>query len=162
MLVDNINVDLLQSNVAVVTFADTARVEFRLDAFDTRTDIKNAIDDIPYSRGTTNTAEALRLVREEVFVPNRGDREQLPNIVILFTDGGSNNFERALQEARLSREEGIVLISVGISNWINMIELREIASDPDEFNVFNIESFDLITRIRSDLKAILCDRECAA
>jgi collagen type VI alpha len=159
VMIDNLNVAEEQSNVAVVTFSDTATVRFNLSAYNSRQELKDAIDDIPYDRGTTNTADALRVLRTEVFTENNGDVPALKNIAIVLTDGGSNKFEDTLEQARLTRQAGINLISVGVTNWVNMIELKEVATDPDELNVFNIESFDVITRIKSDLKAILCDRK---
>ena len=38
------------------------------------------------------------------------------------------------------------------------LQVREIASDPDSFNVF-VTSFDDIQSIGNDIKGILCDRE---
>ena len=41
-----------------------------------------------------------------------------------------------------------------------MFQVQEIASDPDELNVFQVENFDEIAiRVTSDLIAILCERE---
>ena len=158
-MVDSVNVDRLGSNIAVVTFSDQAKLQFRLNEYDNRLDMKAAIDEIPYTHGTTNTAAALKLIREQVFQPNVGDRDDLNNVAILLTDGNSNDFAQTLLQARLAREQGITLITVGINDWINMDELREIASDPDDLNVFQIDKFDQITRLRNDIKAILCDRE---
>ncbi|ELT92983.1 hypothetical protein CAPTEDRAFT_220507 [Capitella teleta] len=159
IMIDNLNVDEEQSNVAVVTFSDVAKVRLNLNEYNTRQELKDAIDAIPYDRGTTNTADALRILRNDVFIESNGDVPALKNIAIVLTDGGSNKFEDTLEEARLTRQAGINVISVGVSNWVNMIELKEMATDPDDLNVFNIESFDVITRIKSDLKAILCDQE---
>ena len=158
-MIDNLNVDVEQSNVAVVTFSDRATVHIHLKDFNARQELKDAVDTIPYDRGTTNTADALRILRNEVFVERNGDVPALKNIAIILTDGGSNKFEDTIAEARLTRQAGINIVSVGVSGWVNMVELNEMATDPDRLSVFNIESFDVITRIRADLKAILCDRK---
>ena len=158
-MVDSINVDRLGSNLAMVTFSDNARIDFPLNAYNNRVDMIRAIDDVAYTRGTTNTASALRLVRQQVFRRQGGDRPDLRNIVVLMTDGGSNDFAETLKEARLAREAGITIVTVGIKHWVNMVEIREIASDPDDRNVFSIESFDLIIRIQNDVKAIICNRK---
>jgi collagen type VI alpha len=96
-LVDSVNVDRLGSNVAIVTFSNSARVEFHLGDFNNRIEMIRAIDAIPYSRGTTNTAEALKLLRTEVFQTRNGDRGDLRNVGILLTDGGSNDFSETLK-----------------------------------------------------------------
>ena len=50
---------------------------------------------IQYNPGTTNTAGALSMVRNDMLSPT-GDK---PNIIVLFTDGGSNDYSRTLLEA---------------------------------------------------------------
>ena len=47
---------------------------FDLDDYTRKEEIFNAIQEIPYQYGFTHTAEALRRVRTEMFIPNRGDR----------------------------------------------------------------------------------------
>ena len=42
------------------------------------------------SGGRTNTQDALRLVREQIFVERNGDRNGVPNKLVVVTDGGSN------------------------------------------------------------------------
>ena len=42
-----------------------------------------------------------------------------------------------------------------------LLQIQEIASDPDELNVFQVENFDEIAvKVTSDLLAILCERKC--
>ena len=158
-MVDQLNVDIEQSNVAMVTFSDVAEVQFHLNHHESRPEIKDAIDKVKYARGTTNTADALRVLRTEVFTRQNGDRPDLKNIGIILTDGGSNDFKETLEESLMAREAGITVVSISVGDWINKIELNEMASDPDSLNVFNIETFDAIRRIKDDLKAILCDCE---
>ena len=40
-----------------------------------------------------------------------------------FADGGSNNFDETIEEARITRIAGINLIVIAISQWVNMIEV---------------------------------------
>ena len=66
-LIDLLNVDAENSNVAAISFSSDARIEFQLDDFNTRDSIQTAIQNIPYVSGTTNTAQALQRLREEIF-----------------------------------------------------------------------------------------------
>ena len=67
-MVELINVDGDTSNVAVMTFGDSAQVTFGLDRYDTRFDIQQAIArDVTYTRGSTNTAAALQMLRTDVY-----------------------------------------------------------------------------------------------
>ena len=40
--------------------------------------------------GSTNTQDALRLVRDQIFVERNGDRDGVPNKLVIVTDGGGN------------------------------------------------------------------------
>ncbi len=82
--------------------SDTAEIHFGLNDYNTRDQYLKAIDEVRYKRGTTNTAAALQLLREEGF-GHPGDRSNMKNIVVLFTDGGSNSFDKTIQEARKAR-----------------------------------------------------------
>lgn len=63
-----------------------------------------AIDNIPYIYGSTNTADALKVMRNQMFIPSRGDRSDAPNVCVLLTDGVSNiNSRRTIPEAEDTR-----------------------------------------------------------
>ena len=59
-LLETINVGPTDSRVGMVTFSNSAHVEFYLNDYESRFSVSNAIDDVPYRMGTTNTADALR------------------------------------------------------------------------------------------------------
>ncbi len=157
VLIENIDIGKLQSRVAVVTFDLTAKVAFHLDDYDNKTLIKSRIDEIPYGGGGTDIASGLRMIRENLFVPDHGDREEQRNIAVLFTDGRSGNTG---EESQLTRDAGVVLIAVGIGSGINMTQLKEIATDPDELHVFSVDSFDLMASIHANLQMAMCNRKC--
>ena len=48
----------------------------------------------------TNTADGLRMMKDEMFIPSNGDREGARNVAIIFTDGNSNvNEDNTIPEA---------------------------------------------------------------
>lgn len=64
----------------------------------------DAIQNIKYIYGSTNTADALQVMREDMFIRSRGDRSDAPNICVLLTDGISNiNSRRTIPEAEQTR-----------------------------------------------------------
>jgi hypothetical protein len=67
-LLDYLNVESGQSNVAMVTYADNPKIEFALGKYHGRTDLKAAIDRATYTRGSSNLADTLRMLREQVQV----------------------------------------------------------------------------------------------
>ena len=68
------------------------------------------MDSIPYIYGSTNTADSLKTMREQIFNPARGDRPDAPNIAIILTDGVSNiNPRRTIPEAETARDQVVTL-----------------------------------------------------
>ena len=59
----------------------------------------SAVYKMPYTKGNTNTAAALSYVRNNMFTSGNGDRGDVPNVVFVITDGGSNNKKDTQNEA---------------------------------------------------------------
>ena len=59
--------------------------------------------DAYWKGGTTNTAGALNLMRNEMYNSNNGDRSDKPNVALVITDGKSNDRQRTLTNAREAR-----------------------------------------------------------
>ena len=114
---------------------------------------------LPYTGGTTNTAEALRVLRTEMFVAERGDRPDAINIAVVVTDGKSNNRKRTLEEAVATRKAGIHIVVIGVGSSIEEEELRGIATDPDDDNVFIVKDFYALTKVLTPLLTSVCNRE---
>ncbi len=70
-------------------FGTEATSEIYMNQFNDRTTLVNFVRDIRY-RGTdqrTNMADAFELLRTDQYLEIRGDRRDVPNIVIIVTDG---------------------------------------------------------------------------
>ena len=52
-------------------------------------DIRTAISNVNYLRGTTNTGQAISYVKD--MFQNQGGRNGAQQIAVILTDGGSNN-----------------------------------------------------------------------
>ena len=63
------------------------------------------IDLVERSRGRTNTAAALRMVRTDVY-GRSGDRDPVRNVAVVLTDGGSSDFADTLEAAKELRTSG--------------------------------------------------------
>ena len=44
-----------------------------------------------------------------------------------------------------------------VTGWVNIVEIKEIASDPDVQSVFAVNNFDELSRLSAILKQMLCD-----
>ncbi|KAK2165643.1 hypothetical protein LSH36_47g02029 [Paralvinella palmiformis] len=146
------------SRVGVLTYSDEANIKIQLNEYNSTRSIINAMN-LPYTGGTTNTAEALRVLRTEMFVAERGDRPDAINIAVVVTDGKSNNRKRTLEEAVATRKAGIHIVVIGVGSSIEEEELRGIATDPDDDNVFIVKDFYALTKVLTPLLTSVCNRE---
>ena len=81
--------------------------------------IENIINGINYNGGGTDTAEALKLANERILQESLGmrpERSGVPKIVIVLTDGESNDYTLTINEAKLIKNRGINIISIGVGN----------------------------------------------
>ena len=99
-------------HVGLVTYSDDTKVRFSLTQYSTKQDVLHAVERLPYTRGRTNTASALQTVRENLMSAAAGDREDVPDVVVVFTDGESNVNERDTvpQAIQVTLESGLDIV----------------------------------------------------
>ena len=90
-LVSRMDIDSGNTRVALVTFSSSIGTSFDFNAYTTVASVQAAISALSYSGGGTNTAAALAHVRTSMLTSAAGDRSNVPNIVVVLTDGHSNN-----------------------------------------------------------------------
>ena len=150
-----LNVDT-GTRIGIVTFSTETEIIFHLDEHTTSRDVLNALN-LRYTGGKTNTAEALRVARTEMFTNANGDRSDKPNIIILLTDGKSNNRDVTLLEALECRKDGIHIVSIGVGSSVGMSELQGITTDPDSMNLHLVQDFHALRGILPDLLTGICN-----
>lgn len=141
-LVLNLNIDGGDARVGIITYSHTTNVEFYLSKYQIEKELLTAIGKITqYTGRSTNTGEALKRMREEMFTAVYGDRPEVPNVAILITDGNSQEPLMTANQAKKSKEAGIHIFAIGIGN-VEISELITIASWPPEENVFSFREFE--------------------
>jgi len=102
-----------------------ATVNFYLSNFTELSALQNAIKNIPYRDGNTNTTGGLRLMRTECFNRANGDRYYAPNVAILITDGvPTSEFDLLPGEVATIKSLDIRIIGVGITNRVTVLHKR--------------------------------------
>ena len=95
----------------------------------------NALDNLHYSGGTTNTIAALGNL-SNVFNVQNGDRSDVRNTAILITDGKPRNddyiypIEQIRAAVKSVTDQDIRLLVVGVTDSIDMETLTELSSPP--------------------------------
>lgn len=76
----------------------------------------NALGQIRYAGGTTHTNDALELVRTSVLTQLNGDRPNAENVVLVVSDGNSNEKVDTLNEANMLHAVSDDVISIVIGS----------------------------------------------
>jgi Mg-chelatase subunit ChlD len=144
------------AHVGLVQFSNNAELIFRLDECTDSDCVRNVVQDparLKYIGGTTNIADGLRITRTQI-LGQAGDRPNVPNMVVLITDGEANEETAStIPEAQLLKQAVEHLYVVGITKQINEDELRLVSSDG---SLFYADTFSDLTNILADVTTQLC------
>ncbi|KAL0167350.1 hypothetical protein M9458_039194, partial [Cirrhinus mrigala] len=98
---------------------------------------------------------ALTYILKNSFKAESGSRSDVPKIVILITDGKSQ--DDVFSPAQSLRDAGIELFAIGVKN-ADENELRAIASPPQKTHVYNVPDFRFMFDIMEKLTRSVCER----
>ena len=145
-----------QTRVGLVTFSDTHHLQFYLDGHATKQETLNAIMNMPRVIGNTNTSDALRFVTMEMFTRRHGGRDGVPHVVVVLTDGKSQDYDATSAAARAARLAGINTFAIGVGDGVDRKELTNIASEPSDDFVFQVTDFEALDSIKNQLADKAC------
>jgi len=89
-LVGEMDIDSGHTRVGIVTYSDTVNTQIDLNDYTTTASLQSAIDALSRTGDGTNTVAALDRVRTSMLTAAAGDRSDVPNIVVVLTDGQSS------------------------------------------------------------------------
>ena len=102
------------------TAGNQAYLQFYLSNFTDRPSLLDAVRRIHYCNENTNTTGGLRLTRTEIFKAANGDNPDVPNVIVLITDGNPTRETDILgDEVRLIKSLGITIVGVGVTNEVS-------------------------------------------
>ena len=140
--------------IGVVTFSSATHNIFNMNKYHDKTSLTNAIHSIPYNSGGTRTDLALKHVATNSFTSAAGDRPGVANILIVMTDGQSNQPTLTRQEANKLHQKNIKVFAIGIGSGASRTELDVIASD--SHHVFQVTNFNALSTLQAELKKTAC------
>lgn len=160
-IVDDFTIGPDDVQVGLVLFSNNAENTFFLNSFTTKAEVRDAIQNLRYIGGTTNTAEALQKMDLEQFVTLRGDRNDAQNIAIVLTDGVATDSAASVQAASDARDNGVTIYAIGVSSGVDEQELSLISSPPQQrdVNYFVAANFATLQRIENDLLTAACETD---
>ncbi|XP_078325468.1 transmembrane cell adhesion receptor mua-3-like isoform X3 [Crassostrea virginica] len=152
-MVNGFNIGSDKVRMGSVTFSTVVHDTFEFNEFTSRYSLKNRIDRIPYDSGGTNTHLALKYALETSF--RYYGRSGVAKIVIVITDGKSNDKTKTLEESRRLRSSGAIIFSVGVGDGVDRDELLGMASK--SAYVFDVSTFSALQNIRERLTKTTCE-----
>ncbi|KAI0225936.1 Zinc metalloproteinase dpy-31 [Lamellibrachia satsuma] len=121
-----------RARISVISFGNDATLHFRLDSHTTLKSTEDAIDQIRWKDQWTNTGAALRVIKNDVFKWEHGDRSNAPNVAVLITDGPSNKDSwQTVPNAESARNAGIKIFAVGVGSQVDPVEMKGITGSKD-------------------------------
>ncbi|KAK5916541.1 hypothetical protein CgunFtcFv8_011516 [Champsocephalus gunnari] len=140
--------------VSFVQYSDDAKTEFKLNTYQDKGVVISAIQNVRYRGGNTKTGVALNHVYEKVFTSDSGMRKTVPKVLVVVTDGRSQDDVK--KSAEKLQHSGYSVFVVGVAD-VDMSELRLIGSKPSERHVFVVDDYDAFAKIQDNLITFICE-----
>ncbi|XP_072206162.1 collagen alpha-1(XX) chain [Excalfactoria chinensis] len=154
-LVSPFNIAQDKIRVGLSQYSSDPRTEWDLSTYATRDQVLEAVRNLRYKGGNTFTGLALTHVLEQNLKPDAGARLEAEKLVILLTDGKSQ--DDANLAAQTLKNLGIEIFAIGVKN-ADEAELKQVASEPLELTVYNVLDFPLLSSLVGRLTRVLCTR----
>ncbi|CDQ67226.1 unnamed protein product [Oncorhynchus mykiss] len=143
------------SQVAVVQYSDTPRLEIPLGKHHGGPDLIQAIEGISYLGGNTQTGRAIKFAVDHVFPSSQRTSTVKNRIAVVVTDGKSQ--DDVVDASVEARAQGVIVFAVGVGTEITTSELMSIANKPGGTYVLYAEDYANIDRIRDSMEQRLCE-----
>lgn len=124
---------------ALVKFNGNPHTEFLLNTYHSKQEVLSHISNMSFTGGSNQTGEGLEYVIQNHLTEAAGSRARdgVPQVIVVLTDGRSDG-RLALPPAELA-SAGLNVFAVGVER-AEEATLREIASEPVDMHVFNLEN----------------------
>lgn len=160
-LTKKLNVASSATRIGLIKFSHIAMLEFYMDEYTDVDKLVDRISSVDIIGSETNTSGALRLMNDQAFQPQHGDRPDVHNVAIVMTDGQSNvNVSGTVPEAKRAKELGVRMFVIGLTENVNSDELRAMSSHPIDQHYFTRSSYSLVQSVVSNLVWNVCQGTC--
>lgn len=134
----------------LVQFSGSPHTEFQLNTYHNMQDVLSHISHMTYMGGGTKTGEGLEFLIRNHLTKVAGSRasDGVPQIIIVLTDGRSQ--DDVVLPSSVLKYADVNMFAIGVQDAVER-ELKEIASEPLDTHLFNLENFAALHGIIGDL-----------
>ncbi|XP_043835204.1 integrin alpha-D-like [Dromiciops gliroides] len=142
---------------SLMQYSHWIRIHFTFNGFKKNPNPEMLVNSISQLGGWTFTATAILQVVQDMFQSSNGARKDATKILIVITDGMKQGDRLEYQDViPLAEKAGIIRYAIGVGSAFNthsyLEELRTIASDPPQDHVFQVNNFEALRNIQSQLQ----------
>ncbi|XP_023604039.1 collagen alpha-1(XX) chain [Myotis lucifugus] len=141
--------------VGLTQYSGDPQTEWDLNTFSTKEEVLAAVHSLHYRGGNTFTGLALTHVLEQNLRPAAGPRPEAAKVVILVTDGKSQ--DDACAAGRILKSLDVDIFAVGVKN-ADEAELRLLASPPLDITVHHVQDFPQLSTLAGLLSRLVCQQ----
>ncbi|XP_069051376.1 collagen alpha-6(VI) chain-like [Lepisosteus oculatus] len=153
-MVNNSDVGERRVRFGAIMYSTMPTEMFRLNQFDSKQQVRDAIAAMTADGGDTYTAKALQF-SQTFFTEAYGGRKSagVPQILLVITDGEATDRIDLSALSGSVREEGISIYGIGVAN-ANRDELNMMTRD--ENKVFYVDNFNVLEELHKNVSKVLC------
>ncbi|XP_016113609.1 integrin alpha-X-like [Sinocyclocheilus grahami] len=144
------------SQFAIAQFSTGFEIHSKFEAVDDIDSWRKRIEEIKQQKGWTYSAKAINKLVDELFVTEGGARQSAVKILIVITDGRSNDEPHLRGAVEKAEKKNIIRFAICIGEAFDDArtkqQLHVIASAPVAEHVFNVTDFDALDSIREQLE----------
>ena len=166
-IVDGLNIGETNTRVGFFIFGRIAIDMFYLNRYSNRDDVVNGINNSPSGLSYINVEEAFSKALYTQFTVPNGDRQDVPNVLLIVTAEASFNEELGgiVQASAAANARGIRTFSVGINTLEEEYakqeaEVKAISSPPQRQDKNYLMNSGFASDLASKVLASICDKPC--
>ncbi|XP_073348827.1 collagen alpha-1(XII) chain [Pagrus major] len=142
-----------KTRVGVIQSSDDTRPEFNLNTHLTRPALLRAIGSLQYKGGDTRTGDALDYLLKNTFTEAAGARKGFPKVLVIITDGKSEDPVESY--ARQLRSRGVEIFVLGVQHSDEQ-EMKLMASTPHRNHIYSVANFNSIKNVQKEFITQVC------
>lgn len=156
LLIHDFQISERETHIALVTYSTYPKLQFSFNKYYNSYSMVHHVHTMKVLIGGTRTDRAIELAIQEMFTNTAGYRPDVPNVLMVITDGrtnpGSKPYDQVLQPLK---DIGVTTIAVGVGSKTKHNELFEIAMDK-EANVIHMDSYVKLKERLNSMMGEIC------